>query len=188
MRGAVCTAPVPASSVTCSPRMSGTCLASQGCSSFSPSSCAPRQRPDLPALESKARQRSRRQLRRQHQHFRSTGPLHPHERRIRIRRVARPPRWRAASRAWSSNDGRHARAAERRRIQPLRRAKSARSTSERPRQWRWRCDSVFDLRFGQRRTAIEAPVHRPEPTVQMTVGDDLAERAYLLRLRRCSRL
>src|SRR5262249_27510662 len=41
---------------------------------------------------------------------------------------------------------------------------------------------VLDLCFGQRRAAIETPVHGLSPAVQVTVVDDLAERSNLLRL------
>ncbi len=41
---------------------------------------------------------------------------------------------------------------------------------------------VLDLRFGQRRTAIQAPVHRLEALVHVAVLDDGGEGAQLLRL------
>src|SRR5258708_11612350 len=41
---------------------------------------------------------------------------------------------------------------------------------------------VFDLGFGARRAAVEAPVDRPEPAIDVTVREDASEHTDLVRL------
>ena len=107
--GAVCTAPVPASSVTCSPRITGTCRSWNGCCSFSPSSAAP---VELARARGRCRHAVALRGMRPARSAASTSMTHacadrhPRARLSRARsgthRAAPPPGWRAASRASSS--------------------------------------------------------------------------------------